>query len=122
MNQSKDIFFSYNWEIKSEVLQLEEKLSHFTDLKIWRDERELKNDQIPLSSKLAAAIKESKLFICFITINYCKSHNCNLEIEYANTIAKPIIVLMIDRLRIEDIVDIAVKGRSYGTGIGFIIK
>ncbi len=39
------------------------------------------------------------------------SHNCKLEIEYANTLRKKMIVLMIENLKIEDL-----------GGVGFIIK
>ena len=59
----------------------------------------------------ANAIKESRIFVCFITKEYYESHNCNLEIEYANTLKKKMIVLMIERLEIKDL-----------GGVGFIIK
>ena len=49
--------------------------------------------------------------MCLITEDYTKSHNCYLEIEYANTIGKKIIVLLIEELKIEDL-----------GAVGFIIK
>ena len=41
-------------------------------------------------------LKKAK-FLCLITQAYSKSHNCNLEIEFANTLRKKMIVLMIER-------------------------
>jgi len=117
----KDAFFSYNWSIKDKVKQLSDNLEK-QNITVWRDEINLETNDKPLTSQLADAIKNSKIFICFVTINYCKSFNCNLEFEYANSLAKPMIVLMIERLLPVDISDIIITGRGYRTGIGFIIK
>ena len=59
----------------------------------------------------ANGIKESQIFVCLITDAYHKSDICNREIEYATTLKKKMIVLMIEKLRIEDL-----------GGVGFIIK
>ena len=117
----KDVFFSYNWSIKEKVKELNDNLEK-KNITVWRDEINLETNDKPLTSQLADAIKNSKIFICFITNNYCKSFNCNLEFEYANSLAKPMIVLMIERLLPVEISDIIITGRGYHTGIGFIIK
>ena len=59
----------------------------------------------------ATAIQECQIFVCLITEAYSNSHNCKLEIQYANTLKKKMIVLMIERLNIEHL-----------GAVGFIIK
>lgn len=120
MNEEKDVFISYNWNIKSQVKQLDKRLSEI-GLRVWLDEKELQHSDLPLTAQLARGIKESKVFICCITKDYCKSFNCNLEIEFASTLAKPTIVLMIDDLKPTDISDIQITNRRFTSGIGFLI-
>jgi hypothetical protein len=95
-NITYDAFLSYNWSIKEEIKILEEKLTHM-GLKLWRDEKGLHANESSLLGEIAQAITKSKTFACFITKAYCESHNCNLEIEFANALTKPFIVLMIER-------------------------
>jgi hypothetical protein len=119
-----DVFISYNWDIKNEVRQFHENLSN-RGFKVWRDEIYLTNDQATLAAQLAQAINKSKIFICCITEKYCKSYNCNLEIDYVNNMNKPKIVLMIDNLDPKKIIDLNVMKEntpSYPCGIGFIIE
>jgi len=106
-NEMYDIFLSYNWSIKAQVQILEMKLK-YQGYKVWRDETDLKNGNQFLSSQLASAVKKSKIFICFITTEYCQSYNCNLELEYASSLAKPFTVLMINRLSISELSEILV--------------
>ena len=113
------MFISYNWSIKDQVDILENKLKS-NNLKVWRDIRNLEKSDNPLTSQLSEAIKKSKLVICCITKEYCRSHNCNLEIEWANTLKKPLIVLMIDKLDLSE--SIQVTDRNYASGVPFIIK
>ena len=96
-NSIYDAFLSYNWLIQEEIKLLEEKLTHM-GLKLWRDEKGLHANEISLLGEIAQAITKSKTFVCLITRAYCESHNCNLEIEFANTLAKPLVVLMVERL------------------------
>ena len=120
MNEEKDVFISYNWNVKNEVKYLDKKLSE-SGLKVWLDEKELQTNDMPLTVQLANGIKKSKIIVCCITKEYCKSFNCNLEFEYANTLAKPTIVLMIDDLKPGEISDIKIDNRRYPSGIGFLI-
>ena len=119
-NQSFDVFISYNWSLKDKVKKL---CDHLNDLnyKVWRDDRELSTCNKSLTAQLANGIKRSKIFLSFITSDYCKSYNCNLEIEFANALAKPMIALMIDRLAVTEIHEIPITGRNQTSGIGFII-
>jgi len=52
---------------------------------------------------LENGIKSSAKIVCFITQKYLDSQNCRLEIHFAYTIKKPMIICMGDRLQIEDI-------------------
>ena len=67
------------------------------------------------------AIKNSKVILSCITKDYCKSFNCNLEVEYASAKKKQMVVLMIERMDTTEIDEIEVTGRDQASGIGFII-
>ena len=105
-----DVFISYNWNCSKLVEQLYAKLTSL-DIRVWRDVVNLNQTSEPLTLQLANAIQDCKIFMCLITTAYYKSRNCNLEIEYANTLKKKMIILMVENLRIEEL-----------GAIGFIIK
>ena len=115
-----DIFLSYNWKIKEQVKLLHEKLEK-EGFKVWRDDRELHAGNSALTVELAKSIKKSKAVICCITKDYCKSNNCNLEIEFASSCKKQLIVLMIDKIEPTEIDEIQIEDRLKYSGIGFII-
>jgi hypothetical protein len=115
-----DIFISYNWGIKKHVQQLYAILTSL-NYKVWLDERELNAGSSPLTAELALAIKNSKVILSCITTDYCKSYNCNLEVEYASAKKKEMIVLMIERIDPTSIDEFEVTGRNQSSGIGFII-
>ncbi len=85
------------------------------------DERELNAGSSPLTAELAIAIRDSKVILSCITTDYCKSYNCNLEVEYASAKKKEMVVLMIERIDPTSIDEIQVTGRNQASGIGFII-
>ena len=114
-----DIFISYNWSLKEHVVELDKNLKN-SGYTVWRDENELVPGKSMLAASLANGILKSKIFLCCITKEYCSSYNCNLEIEFASTRKKQIIVLMIERL--DDIDEIQINGRNLASGVGFIIK
>ncbi len=115
-----DVFISYNWEIKAQVRKLYQVLTSL-NYKVWLDERELSAGSSPLTAELALAIRDSKVIISCLTTDYCRSFNCNLELEYASAKKKQIIVLMIERIDTTTIDLIQVTGRGQASGIGFII-
>ena len=115
-----DVFISYNWGIKAQVQKLYQVLTSL-NYKVWLDERELSAGSSPLTAELAIAIRDSKVIISCLTTDYCKSFNCNLELEYASAKKKQIIVLMIERIDTTTIDLIQVTGRGQASGIGFII-
>ena len=115
-----DVFISYNWEIKQQVKQLYQVLTSL-NYKVWLDERELNAGNSPLTPELAMAIKNSKVILSCITKDYCRSFNCNLEVEYASAKKKQMIALMIERIDTTTIDEFQVTGRNQASGIGFII-
>ena len=115
-----DVFISYNCGIKKQVQQLYEVLTSL-DYKVWLDVRELSAGSSPLTVELATAIKNSKVIISCITKDYCRSFNCNLEIEYASAKKKQIIALMIEEIDPITIDEIVVTDRIQPSGVGFII-
>jgi hypothetical protein len=115
-----DVFISYNWAIKAQVQKLYAILQSL-NYKVWMDERELNAGNSPLTAELATAIKNSKVILSCITKDYCKSFNCNLEVEYASAKKKQMVVLMIERMDTTEIDEIEVTGRDQASGIGFII-
>ncbi len=115
-----DVFISYNWAIKAQVQILYQVLTSL-NYKVWMDERELNAGSSPLTAELAIAIKNSKVILSCITKDYCKSFNCNLEVEYASAKKKQMVVLMIERMDTTKIDEIEVTGRDQASGIGFII-
>ncbi len=115
-----DVFISYNWGIKQQVKKLYDILTSL-NYKVWLDDTELNAGSSPLTTELALAIKNSKVILSCITKDYCKSFNCNREIEYASNTKKQIIVLMIEEIDTGTIDEIEVTGRGQASGIGFII-
>ena len=115
-----DIFISYNWNIKKQVKSLYEMLTG-QNYKVWMDDKELNAGSSALTAELANAIKTSKIFLSCVTEDYCKSFNCNLEVEFASQSKKTMIVLMVDKLDTTSIHEIQIKDRNKKSGIGFII-
>ena len=115
-----DVFISYNWGVKKQVQQLYAVLKSL-NYKVWMDERELNAGSNPLTAELATAIKNSNVILSCITTDYCKSFNCNLELEYASAKKKQIIALMIERIDTTTIDEIQVTGRAQTSGVGFIL-
>ena len=115
-----DVFISYNWAIKAQVQKLYAILTSL-NYKVCMDERELNAGNNGLTAELAMAIKNSKVILSCITKEYCKSYNCNLEVEYASAKKKQMITLMVEEINPANIDEIEITGREQSSGIGFII-
>lgn len=113
-----DVFISYNWGVKKQVKALFDILTS-SNYQVWLDEKDLNSGNSALTTELAKGIKQSKVFLSCITNDYCKSNNCNLEIEYAHAKSKTAIALSIQRLT--KIEEIKITGKDHETGIDFII-
>ena len=84
-----DVFISYNQSIIDAVSKLHERLC-VTGLTVWRD-------------KDLEQIRQSKVFLCFLTQTYLESDNCRKELNYALKLKKQVVYLMIDQLCQEEI-------------------
>ena len=115
-----DVFVSYNWKLKSKVRVLQQKLDSAM-ITTYLDEKNSNNNQKSLTTQSISVIKNSKIFLCCITHDYCESNNCNLEIEFAKALEKPIIALMFDDLNIKDINQIHINDTNITSDIGSII-
>ena len=82
---SHDIFCSYDWDHKDIVHNTIDRLEK-EGFKVWID-KELKAGD-DLFTSMAKAIRETKIFLAFISHKYCKSENCGREITTANTLKK----------------------------------
>ncbi len=89
----EELFISYNCHENNTVETFYQKLLE-SDYKVF------KADSIQPNQK-ANAIKNCKIFICFITKAYLESKDCNLEMEYAYALRKRLIFLMIENIESE---------------------
>jgi hypothetical protein len=104
-----DAFISYNWGIKEGVAKLHDRLEE-AGLRVWRD-KNLIQGTASLFEQLGKKIKQSKIFLCFLTKAYLASDNCRKEFNYASKLKKKIIYLMIERMTSDEI----------GAEVGFIM-
>ena len=74
ISQDKDVFISYQSDIKNQVAELCNKLEEY--FSIWRDDTDMRHNNQTLEEQLAKAIKKSKIVICFLTQKYSMSTNC----------------------------------------------
>ena len=118
MNELNDVFISYDYNIKPQVISLEEKLKEF-GFTVLRYENERQSTQ--LYGQIAQAIRRSKVFLCCITKDYCASNDCNLEFDHAFSLNKTLIPVIIDDIEPSSIDEILIKDRGTPCGIGFII-
>jgi hypothetical protein len=90
----KNIFISYAHADKVIVLKIFDKLKeNFT---VWIDEVNLIGGD-DLYEKIAGGLRNSSLFICFISEQYCVSNNCKREIALADNLKKKILPVMLQR-------------------------
>lgn len=95
-----DVFFSFNWDQKLQVRRLYDELTKTNDLKCWLDQREFKTNSFD-------AIFNSKIFVSCISPRYSISDNFLNEINYAKSIYKPIMVLMLVKPLLQVVTDIS---------------
>ena len=91
---SKILFLSYSHANSKIVHEIADKLKE--TYKIWIDSDVLKAG-IRLDKEIANGIRESSLFICFISNEYCASDACNEEFALAKSLKKSILPVMLVR-------------------------
>jgi hypothetical protein len=100
-NKKFDIFLSYNWDSKTQVKSLYKKLSTDFRYKVWLDDVQL--DSRNLFEQLIQGINDSRLFLCCITKKYSQSDNCIREINYASINKLPLVIVMLEKLNINEL-------------------
>ena len=98
-----DVFISYKWEIKENVEKIQQKLES-VNISTWRD-KNLQQNNDSLYLQLGKNIRNSQIFLCFLTKAYVKSAICIKEINFAVRIGKTIVYLMIERMTNEELTD-----------------
>ena len=94
-----DLFISNDPKIGYDLKELNNRLIKEEDLKIFWE----KEDALFTPEQITNGIKNSKVFICFISQKYIESKSSKREIKYAIELKKPIIVIMMDDLKLEDL-------------------
>ena len=91
-----DIFISYNWgSSKDDVKKIVDLLKKNDGYQVWLDDYVMRpGDQF--RKEIKDGIDNCKLFIAFITKNYCESSNCQSEIHYAFDKKKKCIYVMLE--------------------------
>ena len=91
---SQNIFLSYNHSNKNIVYAIADKLKAIHI--IWIDRDNLKAG-VRINEEISKGIRNSSLFICFISEGYCKSIACKREIALADSLKKKILPVMLQR-------------------------
>ena len=94
-----DLFISNDSEIGYALKELYNRLIDEEDLKIFWE----KEDVLFTPEQIAIGIKNSEIFICCISQKYIESKSSKREIKFANELKKPIIAIMMDDLKLEDL-------------------
>jgi hypothetical protein len=90
----QNIFISYSHAHKVIVHKIADKLkAKFT---VWIDTDNLKGGVI-LDQEIEDGIKNTSLFVCFISEKYCESDRCMDEFALANNLGKKILPVMLKR-------------------------
>ncbi|KAI9345895.1 hypothetical protein DFJ73DRAFT_960759 [Zopfochytrium polystomum] len=82
-----DAMISYAWADKEIVRPLVEKLEKMS-VRVWID---TKNMGDYINESMMDGIRRSAMVVPFFSDSYVASHNCKLEIKFANDIRKPIL-------------------------------
>ncbi|NP_001161599.1 neuralized PATS1 [Saccoglossus kowalevskii] len=93
---SAPIFISYNWGIQEEVKQLRDYLEK-AGFPCWMDIGQMGGGDT-LYERIDDGMRNCKVVIACMTPKYIVSHNCNREISLADSISKPIIPIMYQRI------------------------
>jgi hypothetical protein len=96
----KKIFVSYAHENKNNVNLIVNKLK--LKFSVWIDYQEL-SPGVDLNQKITDGIRNSDLFICFITKSYCHSKACKRECTLADNLNKTILPVILERPEISSI-------------------
>lgn len=92
-NEQKHLMISYNRESRDLCLTIKKQLEKH-NFKIWIDVEDIHGSSL---ESMANAIEQSSAVLMCMTEKYKLSSNCRLEAEYAVTLNKPIIPLILQK-------------------------
>ena len=81
------IFISYEWRRKEFVYEIAKNLETISKHQIWIDREKILAGN-KLHESIQNGINNSETVLAFVTLAYCESDNCQLEIQFANRIKK----------------------------------
>jgi hypothetical protein len=107
----QNIFISYSHDNKEIVHKIADKLKE--NFSVWIDRDKLKGGD-DLKKEIAGGIRNSSLFICFISEQYCESGPCRREFGLADNLKIKILPVMLHREAKNGVeLDIAVLNTFY---------
>ena len=101
-----DCFLSYNWNAKVIVTSIYSLLTR-NNLLVWMDDRSMSTGN-NLSTEISKGIKDAKIIICFLTLEYSKSEMCQCELNFAKTCKaeqseKVILPILLSKIKLTDL-------------------
>ena len=82
LKKSFDLFISYNQRTSRELVgKIVNLLLEKEKFKIWIDYGEMRPGD-ELYKKMEEGLRQSKMVLCFINKEYCKSENCRFELSF----------------------------------------
>jgi hypothetical protein len=98
-----DIFISFDESIHDKVLKLYTSLLNNFDISIFLDQPDIDLTMNRQYKRILRNMLRSKFIICCVTKDYIKSRKCKDELIMAYTSSKPILVLMFQEIRLDDL-------------------
>lgn len=95
-NHSFDVFLSYHWKYHNEIINLHRILTH-QGYKVWLDLVEIRFGD-HLEERVQNAIRNSASFICFLSEDYIRTKNCELEFYCACNESKKVYIILMEPL------------------------
>ena len=98
-----DVFLSYDKSIQDKILKLYTVIISCTDILVSLD---LPDIDMSMKKKYTTLLKNmlrSRLVVCCINVEYCKNRKCKDQLLMAYTNSRPILLLMLEELKLADI-------------------
>ncbi|XP_067947601.1 uncharacterized protein [Watersipora subatra] len=89
------VMISYQWDVKTQVLQFKERLSQ-AGFRVWIDVEQMHKAKDTFEA-MAHAIDDAAVVVPVLTSKYQESVNCRKEIQYADKADKPIVPVRLEK-------------------------
>ncbi|OWF40846.1 hypothetical protein KP79_PYT09248 [Mizuhopecten yessoensis] len=94
---SPDVFLSYQWGKQKQIKQLYKRLSEL-GLTCWMDIYQMGGGD-SLFDKIDRGVRGCKVILTCVTTKYTVSANCRREVSLADTLKKPVVSLMLEKMK-----------------------